>query len=134
MTIISRRPLRDRRANVTQEVAWTSPSGPDSKLIVTFGLDREGKVKEAFCAGFRAGMDICALANDGCIMMSLLLQSGMDISAIAEACGENKPVEDKRPGSGPPASLLGAIARAGVTVQESLYAKSAAAIWNRENS
>lgn len=131
--IPTRQPLRDRRANVTQAVAWQSPSGPDTKLIVTFGLDRQGKVKEAFCSGFRAGTDICALANDACVMMSLLLQSGMDIADVSAACGEDKPVEDKTPGAGPPASLLGAIAREGIKVQDSLYAKHAATMWNREN-
>lgn len=129
MTLPTRQPLRDRRANVTQEVAWQSPSGPDTKLIVTYGLDRDGKVKEAFCAGFRAGTDICALANDACVMMSLLLQSGMDISQVSAACGENKPVEDKTAEPGPPASLLGAIAREGTKVQMSLYAQHAAATW-----
>lgn len=125
-----RKPLRNRRANVTTVIKWTSKSQADTKLIVTYGLDRAGKIKEAFCAGFRAETDICALANDACIMMSLLLQHGIDITYIAEACGENKPAQAE---TGTPASLLGAIAKEGVVLQNSDHAKQAAAIWNKEN-
>lgn len=130
---MTRSPIQDRRANVTEEVAWAPAGGPDTKLIVTYGLDRFGKVKEAFCAGFRANTDICMLTNDACIMMSLLLQHGVDIAEVSAACGENKQPDDKTDQRGPPVSLLGAIARKGIEVQGSEYARAVARAWNREH-
>lgn len=109
-----RTPLNDRRQNITTEVKWTTPSSIDQKLIVTYGLDRGGKVREAFCAGYRADTDLCALTNDACIMMSLLLQHGVSITEVAAACGQNTAEGET---DGPPASLLGAIAREGVNIE-----------------
>ena len=113
---MTRKPMKNRRSNITCHVSWTSRSGPDTKLIVTYGIE-DNKVKEAFCSGFRADSDICSLANDGCIMMSLLLQHGVDIMSVANACGENRMEKES---SGPPASLLGAIAREGAFVEKIL--------------
>jgi hypothetical protein len=97
-------------------VAWQGSAGPDTKLIVTYGIEDE-RIKEAFCAGFRAGTDICALANDACVMMSLLLQHGVSIEALADACGE-----DRQEGAttGKPSSLLGAITREGVRIERAI--------------
>lgn len=106
--------IANRRPNLTTVVQWTGSAGPDHKLIVTFGIERK-LVKEAFCAGFRSGTDVCALANDACIMMSLLLQHGVDISTIADACGQER--------EGQPSSLLGAIAREGVIIQKLIQEK-----------
>lgn len=112
---MTRTAIKDRRANITTSIEWTSSNGPDVKLNVTYGMNDQGYIKEAFCAGFRAGTDVCALANDACIMMSLLLQHGVTIAHVADACGENRP---EGATSGPPASLLGAIAREGVLIEK----------------
>lgn len=111
---MTRAQLNNRRVNVTANVAWHSPSGPDHKLIVTYGINPEGKIKEAFCAGFRASTDICALANDACILLSLLLQEGYALNVIAAKLGENRA---EGATTGEPASLVGAIARKGVEIE-----------------
>lgn len=102
-----RTPIPNRRPNLTSSVAW-SRGGPDQKLIVTFGFARDGSIREVFCAGFRADTDFCALVNDACIMMSWLLQLGVSLDAIVDMTGEDRS-EGAR--SGPPSSIIGAIAR-----------------------
>jgi hypothetical protein len=111
---MARNELPPRRICVTTTVAWSSPAGPDQKLIVTYGLHMN-KVKEAFCAGFRAGTDICALANDACILFSRLLQYGDTLEELIRSMGENRQEGEK---SGPPASLIGAIARKALEIEK----------------
>lgn len=111
---MTRTPLPPRRAAYTTVVLWKCIGGPDHKLIVTCGFDAEHVLREAFCAGFRADTSLCALANDACILLSRLLQHGERIEDLASALIEDRP--EGAP-SGPPASIIGAIARAGVEIQ-----------------
>jgi hypothetical protein len=61
------------------------------------------------------GSDIQALLTDACIAISKLVEQGVPFAAIAQAFGE-----DRLPGaeSGPPSSVLGAIARKGAELEE----------------
>lgn len=111
---MTRQRLNTRRPNLTTEVAWRSPAGPDQKLIVTYGFDDDGKVREAFCAAFRATSDLVALANDACVMFSMLMQHGEELANVADAVGEDRP---EGAASGPPSSLIGAIVRRALEIE-----------------
>jgi hypothetical protein len=111
-----RKRLLDRRLAHTIKIKWNKTGGPDHKLLVTFGLDENKMIKEAFIAAFRADSSFSALVNDACILYSRLLQHGESVEELAATMGE-----DRNEGSrhGPPSSMLGAIARAAVEVQRS---------------
>jgi len=106
--------LNTRHPSVTTKIAWRSGVAGDQHLIVTYGLDERGRIKEAFCASFRAAGDVIALANDARILFSRLLQHGDDLLSIAKSLGEDR-VEGAA--SGPPSSLVGAIARKAVEIE-----------------
>jgi hypothetical protein len=91
--------LADRRASVTSRVIFAMADGKEIGLTVTFGLDQEGNVREAFCADFKAGSDLHAIVMDSCILLSRLLQHG------------DAPEELARTLCAPP-SLIGCIAKA----------------------
>jgi hypothetical protein len=114
----ARTSLPDRRPGYTTKVAWSpTRGGPDHNLIVTFGFDADWCVREAFCASFRAEGGFVALANDACVVLSRLLQHGEDIQDISASMSENR---QEGAAGGPPASILGAICRAGVRMQDAM--------------
>lgn len=106
--------LPPRRFSITTRVIFEAAGGAEQHLIVTFGFDDDGRIREAFCASFHATSSILALANDACILLSRVLQYGEDIAALAGSLGENRP---EGASGGPPASIIGAIARAGAQIQ-----------------
>ena len=114
---MTRSALPDRRVAVTVRVVWND-GGPDHHLTITFGFDgtanNPGHLKEAFVASFRAEGGIVALANDACILYSRCLQHGDGVQELA-----NTMVENRKDGetTGAPASMMGAIARKAVEVQ-----------------
>ncbi len=79
---MNRVPLPDRRRNVTEPVIHTWTGGTTRKLLVTFGFDQQGRVREMFCADFKEGTDMHGLIGDGCMAVSLLLQHGHNIEDI----------------------------------------------------
>lgn len=79
---MSRTSLPNRRQNITVKVTHQFTSGKEQNLLVTFGLNRKGDVKEAFCADFKEGNDVHTLIMDGCVVISLLLQHGYSATDI----------------------------------------------------
>ena len=120
--------LSSRRSGATVKVRWGDTGGPDHVLLATFGYDLDRRVREVFVASFRAEGGIVAMANDACIFLSRCLQHGDAIAELAVACVENR--GEGQP-SGPPASMIGAIARAGVEVQRWLDGRDEDRIWPR---
>ena len=114
---MSRKRLDNRHFSVTTHVEWQG-----QKLVVTYGFDiTHNHVREAFCAAFKRESDVVALANDAAILLSRLLQHENEhIETIAKSLGENR-VEGQT--SGPPASLIGAIARRGAEVEREVAGK-----------
>lgn len=111
-----RTPLPNRRDCVVEDVKHITASGHELTLPVTFGFDADGRIREFFCTPAKSGTDIQALINDGALMASILLQHGVSISELAAALGENRGEGEK---SGAPSSAFGAIARAGVLIEQS---------------
>jgi hypothetical protein len=89
------------------------------KYHVGYGQEIVGKVVqprvvEVFADAKRTGSDSQAQLADSCIAISLLLQHGLTMKQIAEAFGESR---SEGMASGPPSSILGCIARAGVALE-----------------
>lgn len=72
---MSRTQLSDRRPAVTQRVD-VAVGTKRVHVLVTYGFDSTGCVKEVFCADFKAGTDLHAIIVDACILISRLLQHG----------------------------------------------------------
>ena len=108
---MTRTRLTTRHTSVTTNIHWTSPNGIDQKFVVTYGFDDKHQIREVFCAGFKAGTDLVAFANDACILLSRLLQHGEHLADISKTLGENRQEGQTQ---GPPASVLGAIVRKGM--------------------
>ncbi len=79
---MNRVPLPDRRRNVTEKVQHAWANGSATNVLVTFGFDHSGHVRELFTADFKEGTDMHGLIGDGCMAVSLLLQHGHGIEDI----------------------------------------------------
>lgn len=91
--------LPNRRDNTTLQIDWVQASGATRHVLVTVGIDPDGKIKEVFTADFKAGSDHLAIITDTCILISQLLQRGIGIEEMAQSMCE-------------PPSLIGAICQA----------------------
>ena len=109
--------LPARRRAVTQKVVHTDARGSEVDYLITFGFDGEGVVREVFCANPMEGSDMYALLTDGCILISLHLQTGAEIEKLARGLGENRGEGEAR---GKPASVFGSIARAILDLQKEI--------------
>ena len=111
---MARNRLINRRPVITVKVKWTATGGPDHSILVSYGFDGDGKIMEAFVAAFRADSTFVALVNDACILYSQCLQYGASLEKLAESMAENRKEGES---IGPPASMMGAIARKALEVQ-----------------
>lgn len=99
--------LPHRRPSVVTTVAWTGKDWP-----VCFGFDADGHIREIFLKGGKTGSEIEGLVDDACVVLSLLLQHGLGIDALADHLGR----EGVDPAS-PAASLIGLAARLGAEIE-----------------
>ena len=95
---MSRQRLPDRRPSVTTTFVHDCRS-----YAVTFGFDpNTGRIGEVFTHGAKFGSSMDRILDDACIALSLLLQYGVEPSALASSMG--------RLGDGKsPASVIGAL-------------------------
>ena len=108
--------IPSRRETVNMHVMYRRANGHNEWYEVSFGL-HEGRVMECFANGAKAGSDMQAILTDACIAISVLLQHGAKASDLARMFGENRAEGEA---SGPPASPLGAIARAAAEIDGGL--------------
>jgi hypothetical protein len=101
-----REKLPARRDTLTLPLRFTSGDGNVIALYVSFGLDDQRRVREAFCKAFKVGSDQQALVHDALIVMSVALQCGQSMSDLARVLGADH--LDK-----PPRSFISLIARVG---------------------
>jgi hypothetical protein len=71
------------------------------RFSVTVGFYPDGRPAEAFTHGAKAGSTIDGLLDDACVVVSLLIQHGVDPRGLASSMG--------RLGDGHPASVIGAV-------------------------
>ena len=112
-----RNKLADRRPAITTKVAHKNSLGATEEYYVTVGFDREDYIREVFCADPRVGSDIHALLTDGCILISIYLQTGGEPERLVKSLGENRNESEAK---GLPSSVLGAIARAILELQKEI--------------
>lgn len=103
---MTRTALPDRRGNNTVKVTHAWANGKEQKLLVTFGVDDGGNVKEIFCADFKEGTDMHGLIVDACIVLSLLLQHGYSAQELRDKLAKN------------PQSLLATLVDAAIQIGE----------------
>lgn len=71
------------------------------RFTVTIGYYPDGRAGEVFTHGFRVGSTVDALIADACILLSMLMQHGVEIDELVPSMN--------RLGSGEPASVIGAV-------------------------
>jgi hypothetical protein len=88
--------LPDRRAAETVELEHGG-----SRFAVTIGFYPDGRPGEVFVHGIRTGSSLDALLADACVVVSCLLQHGVEPRELAHSMG--------RLGTAEPASIIGAV-------------------------
>jgi hypothetical protein len=88
--------LPDRRAAET--VAYEHGG---TRFMVTIGFYPDGRPDEVFTHGARSGSNLDALLADACVVVSCLIQHGVEPRDLAESMGRLGNVE--------PASIIGAV-------------------------
>ena len=94
----ARKRLPDRRPSVTASIQWK-----DSPLAISLGFAVDGRPLRAFSAtrAHRPNSDLDMTADDIAVLVSLLLQHGVGLHAIAHSLG--------RLPDGEPPSIVSAI-------------------------
>ena len=72
-----------------------------TRLMVTIGFYPEGRPGEVFTHGIRTGCGLDSLLADACVVVSCLMQHGVEPRDIASSMG--------RLGNAEPASIIGAV-------------------------
>jgi len=93
-----RRPLPMRRSCITFELPF---GGLSKGHVVNIGFYPDGTVGECFVTGGKSGEQIEAIARDAAILISLALQSGVQLDTIEHAI--------TRDAQGNPSSIVGAV-------------------------
>ena len=88
--------LPDRRFAATSNLAYRG-----SRFTVTVGFYPDGRPGEVFTHGVRTGSTLDGLLSDTCVVVSLLLQHGVEPTDLAASMG--------RLGNAEPASVIGAV-------------------------
>jgi hypothetical protein len=88
--------LPNRRAAETIEIEHAG-----MRFTVTIGFYPDGKPGEVFMHGTKTGSTLDALLNDACVLVSLLMQHGIEPKEFATSMG--------RLGSAEAASVIGVV-------------------------
>lgn len=101
--------LPDRRHSITQAVNHRLSTDVELKMLVTFSFvsETDRRVREVFCADFKAGSDFHTLLIDASILLSKLLQHGYTPSMLLASLSE-------------PRSMMGSILEAAVKLEQDL--------------
>jgi hypothetical protein len=93
---MTRQRLPNRRHAETVELEHNG-----SRFTVTIGFYPDGRPGEVFTHGIRSGSNLDALLADACVVVSCLIQHGVEPREIASSMG--------RLGNAKPASIIGAV-------------------------
>jgi hypothetical protein len=93
---MTRTRLPNRRAAETVELEHGG-----QRFTVTVGFYSDGKPGEVFVHGVRSGSALDALLADACVVVSCLIQHGVEPRELAHSMG--------RLGNAEPASIIGAV-------------------------
>jgi hypothetical protein len=98
-----RQRLPNRRLRVDQDIDWRG-----HKFTLGVGFDDQGRAREIFVTGFKAGAELDALMSDAAVTASMLFQHGIAPEQLWRSLGrasltpEAAPTED-------PSSVLGLV-------------------------
>lgn len=100
--------LPNRRPSANVKVEWVTPSS-SHVFYVTVGYDpRNARISEVFYSdGMKSGADLRSMAQDACILVSILLQYGLTPEQIGKSLAVAPVMGEDRP-----ASLVGAVVEA----------------------
>ena len=93
----ARRHLPHRRLTETRQVVHRSPDGRETPLSVSIGYDpaEPARPREVFYdAGYRSGADLEFVVQDLCVIVSLLLQHGVDPREIGRSLSVSYGADD----------------------------------------
>ncbi|MEY9235368.1 hypothetical protein ABIF78_007691 [Bradyrhizobium japonicum] len=90
--------LPARRRSETFEISF---GGLAKTHTVTVGFYPDGEVGEVFIAGGKSGEQVAAIARDGAILLSMVLQHRVPLAVVQRAV--------TRDGQGVPQSIVGAV-------------------------
>jgi hypothetical protein len=93
---MTRERLPNRRAAETVQIEHGG-----QRFTVTVGFYPDGRPGEVFTHGIRTGSSLDALLADACVLLSVLMQHGIETRELASSMG--------RLGSSEPASIIGAV-------------------------
>jgi hypothetical protein len=93
---MTRERLPNRRAAETIQIEHGG-----QRFTVTVGFYPDGRAGEVFTHGMRIGSSLDALLADACVLLSLMMQHGIEARELASSMG--------RLGSAEPASIIGAV-------------------------
>lgn len=105
---MTRQRLPDRRPSANVRVEWVTPSATHT-FYVTLGYDpSDARIREVFYSdGMKSGADLRSMAQDACVLISLLLQHGLTPDEIGKSLAVAPVMDEVRP-----ASLVGAVIEA----------------------
>lgn len=112
--------LPNVRHGVRVLVKFVHPNGDEAFFPVTYNFsDGQLRIIECFVSQddrkeYKTGSLLLELLKDGCRLASRCLRHGDTIHDLADYCGEDRP---EGATSGPPSSIIGAIARAGADLE-----------------
>lgn len=89
--------LPNRRAAETVELEHGG-----QRFTVTIGFYPDGRPGEVFTHGLRSGSNLDGLLADACVVVSCLMQHGVEPKDIASSMGRHGSAEE-------PASIIGAV-------------------------
>ena len=125
---MTRTRLPSRRHGLRVPVSFKDLLGNDTIFAITFNFSEAGNVRECFLSPgclvatdrekdkvSKSGSHLRALIEDGCCAISRLLSYGDTCADLAAYFGEDRP---EGAAEGPPASMLGAIVRAGAALDK----------------
>ncbi len=103
-----RKRLPDRRPSITRRLEWRTETG-EHRFHVTIGVDiTTGQPVEVFYAdGQRIGSQLQHAIQDACVLISLLLQYGVDPASIEKSLSSVPVLGQPQPGT-----VIGVIAQA----------------------
>lgn len=99
--------LPDRRLQQTETLVWNG-----REWVMSVGFTPDGRVLEVFTKGLKAGSTLDAIADDVCVLLSLLLQSGYSAAALARHLGR-----EATDTTAPAASPIGLLAEMAAMVE-----------------
>jgi hypothetical protein len=98
MTMADRRALPACRHCETFELPF---GGLNRAHTVTVGYYPDGSIGEVFINGGKSGEQVEAIARDGAVLLSMLLQHGVSLDTLRHAI--------TRDGQGQPSSIIGVV-------------------------